>query len=216
MAYSRHKTKIPGEISLEHGAKILITEYHAHENECIYVKMNNKNEGYVHMQCLQPIGRTPPIIDSSKVKESKRCIGSGTYGKVYFAIYDGKKYAVKRYRGSEERDMKEAKMEAECLNAVDHENIMKVFGICKAPVRILMEPCEGGSLNKLIKRDHFNYPLQILINWALQIAKALWYMHDRTIPIRHGDVKPLNSKSTSELLFILVYGSFAFNNYFQS
>ena len=37
-----------------------------------------------------------------------------------------------------------AEEEAECLNAMDHKNIVKVYGVCIYPPALLLEYCEGN------------------------------------------------------------------------
>ncbi|KAE9546219.1 hypothetical protein FO519_010569, partial [Halicephalobus sp. NKZ332] len=34
--------------------------------------------------------------------------------------------------------------------------------------------------------------LRILLVWTLQVAEGLWHMHNREIPVCHGDIKPEN------------------------
>lgn len=57
------------------------------------------------------------------------------------------RYALKVLRdGNKDGAKAKALQEAECLNALDHNNIVKVFGICDSPVSILLELCEGTHL----------------------------------------------------------------------
>ena len=176
------------EISFKRGSKVYVKKNHPHDDQYVYVKLDNGKEGYAPKQFLQPVGRTPPIITSSDVEREDKPIGEGSFSKVYVAKYRGRKYALKEYK---EACFEKAKHEAECLNVMDHENIVKVFGLCRNPVFMLMEFCEGGQLANLLKRK-FNPPLRVLMNWALQIAEGLWHMHNQEIPICHGDIKPSN------------------------
>ncbi|KAE9546059.1 hypothetical protein FO519_010729, partial [Halicephalobus sp. NKZ332] len=131
--------------------------------------------------------KTPPIIEGSEIDRGNEFIGQGIFGRVYIALYDGKRYAWKEYK---KPTFEKAKHEAECLKLMNHPNIVKVFGLCQNPVSILMQLCEGENLDKLIKKKDFNPPLRILLVWTLQVAEGLWHMHNREIPVCHGDIKP--------------------------
>ncbi|KAE9548675.1 hypothetical protein FO519_008108 [Halicephalobus sp. NKZ332] len=177
------------EISFKRGSKVYVKQNHAHDDQYVYIELDNGKGGYAPKQFLQLVGRTPPIIEASEVEQADKPIGEGTFSKVYIARFKGEQYALKEYK---EPCFEKAKHEAECLNAMDHINIVKVFGLCRNPVFMLMEFCEGDQLVKLIKRKGFNPPLRVLMNWALQVAEGLWHMHNQDIPICHSDIKPSN------------------------
>ena len=61
-------------------------------------------------------------------------------------------------------------------------------------VYILTEFCEGGNLNQRLNRPSSR---ATEYKWITQLADALAYLHSRSPPIVHGDLKPENVLLTS-------------------
>lgn len=56
-----------------------------------------------------------------------------------------------------------------------------------------MEFARGGPLNRVLSGKRI--PPDILVNWAVQIARGMNYLHDEAIvPIIHRDLKSSNSE----------------------
>ena len=81
--------------------------------------------------------------------------------------------------------------EARNMSRMNHPNIVKVSDIFEAnnTCYYVMEYCEGGSLDELIKRKGCLSECESL-NYIRQIATALKYMHDNKM--LHLDLKPGN------------------------
>ncbi|HEY4360647.1 MAG TPA: serine/threonine-protein kinase [Bryobacteraceae bacterium] len=82
-------------------------------------------------------------------------------------------------------------MEARMASNISHENIISVydFGEDRGRPFIVMEFLEGESLRDAIKNNHLG-DTQSRIRAALQVARALDYIHSRKII--HRDIKPEN------------------------
>ncbi|EAR96270.2 plant dual-specificity MAP kinase kinase family domain protein (macronuclear) [Tetrahymena thermophila SB210] len=102
--------------------------------------------------------------------------------------------------GLKEREQESAKQEAELLKSLKHPNIVayKDSFMIDGTLIIIMEYCEEGDIAFHIKRkknkqEYFSE--RVILNWFLQIAFALIYIHDKKI--LHRDIKTSNIFVTS-------------------
>ena len=127
-----------------------------------------------------------------------RFIGSGAFGNVYKVCDDkGRNYALKAIASLGHREHKSAVQEIRCLSALQHINIVKVvevdvqFDLQGTPsIYILLEFCDGGSLNSRLSKATEPTSFDTNITWMVQIADALQYLHTNNIV--HRDLKPDN------------------------
>lgn len=94
-----------------------------------------------------------------------------------------------------EADKKAFTVEIQHLMRVNHENIVTLYGVIwpEEPVCIIMEYAEGGSLyNVLHSQNKIVYSAGHAMNWALQCARGVEYLHGMDPPIIHRDLKPPN------------------------
>ncbi|MEE6492789.1 hypothetical protein FKM82_016633 [Ascaphus truei] len=124
-------------------------------------------------------------------------IGIGGFGKVYRAIWSGEEVAVKAARHDPDEDISQTienvRQEAKLFAMLEHPNIMALRGVClKEPnLCLIMEFARGGSLNRVLAGKKI--PPDILVNWAVQIARGMNYLHDEAIvPVIHRDLKSSN------------------------
>ncbi|KAL2303610.1 hypothetical protein Nmel_008887, partial [Mimus melanotis] len=113
-------------------------------------------------------------------------IGIGGFGKVYRAVWIGDEVAVKAARYDPDED-------AKLFAMLKHPNIIALRGVClKEPnLCLIMEFARGGSLNRVLSGKRI--PPDILVNWAVQIARGMNYLHEEAIvPIIHRDLKSSN------------------------
>ncbi|XP_077178758.1 mitogen-activated protein kinase kinase kinase 9 isoform X5 [Paroedura picta] len=152
---------------------------------------------------LQPHrGAQPPAIQLLEIDFSElvleEVIGIGGFGKVYRAVWLGEEVAVKAARYDPDEDISETienvRQEAKLFAMLKHPNIIALKGVClKEPnLCLIMEFARGGSLNRALSGKRI--PPDILVNWAVQIAGGMKYLHDEAVvPIIHRDLKSSNN-----------------------
>ena len=99
--------------------------------------------------------------------------------------------------GVSERDLQhkceELRREAELLAGFSHRNIARLYGIMTTmpAVSLVMEYAAGGSLSTALQDNFLDQ--RIVLDWALQIAKGLNYLHnDSPTAVVHRDLKSQN------------------------
>ncbi|XP_065586306.1 mitogen-activated protein kinase kinase kinase 21 isoform X2 [Cyrtonyx montezumae] len=146
--------------------------------------------------------------------ELQEIIGVGGFGKVYRATWRGREVAVKAARQDPDEDItataESVRQEAKLFAMLRHPNIIALHGVClrEPNLCLVMEFARGGSLNRVLAaaasssssaaapgaaRGGRRIPPHVLVNWAVQIARGMLYLHDQAIvPILHRDLKSSN------------------------
>lgn len=150
----------------------------------------------------RPCYRTPALrvnvleIDFTELA-LEEIIGIGGFGKVYRAVWRGAEVAVKAARQDPDEDISQTienvRQEAKLFAMLQHPNIIALRGVClKEPnLCLIMEFARGGSLNRVLSGKRI--PPDVLVNWAVQIASGMHYLHEEAIvPIIHRDLKSSN------------------------
>ncbi|KAG2469206.1 mitogen-activated protein kinase kinase kinase 10 [Polypterus senegalus] len=151
-----------------------------------------KIHGSLIRECALPLE-----IDFCELK-LEEIIGAGGFGKVYKGIWrDEEEVAVKAARQDPDEDIsvtaENVRQEAKLFWMLRHSNIISLKGVClKEPnLCLVMEYARGGALNRALSGR--KVPPRVLVNWAVQIAKGMNYLHNETIvPIIHRDLKSSN------------------------
>lgn len=123
------------------------------------------------------------------------------FGNAYLAshISEGKDYVIKKVELTNKNAEQTENIfnEVKLLQAFKHANIVSYREsiIDGQELNIIMEFCAGGDLNQLIveqKETHGGRKLEEaqVVDWATQIALAIFYMHDKRI--LHRDLKTPN------------------------
>uniref|UniRef100_H3A7S0 mitogen-activated protein kinase kinase kinase n=2 Tax=Latimeria chalumnae TaxID=7897 RepID=H3A7S0_LATCH len=127
----------------------------------------------------------------------KEIIGVGGFGKVYRGTWKGVEVAVKAARQDPDEDItvtaENVRQEAKLFALLKHLNIIQLEGVClqEPNLCLVMEYARGGSLNRALSLRRISP--HILVNWAVQIAKGMQYLHEETVvPIIHRDLKSSN------------------------
>lgn len=132
--------------------------------------------------------------------EVLREIGRGGMSIVYLAMdtHLNKQWAVKeiRKKGSGKNDeivVNSLLAEANMMKRLDHPTLPRIVDIIDNGVTIyvVMDYIEGESLDKILN-EYGAQPEEKVINWAMQIADALAYLHSQKPPIIYRDMKPAN------------------------
>ncbi|XP_056113142.1 mitogen-activated protein kinase kinase kinase 21 [Rhinichthys klamathensis goyatoka] len=124
-------------------------------------------------------------------------IGVGGFGKVYRGAWKDQEVAVKAARQDPDEDITatadSVKQEAKLFSMLQHPNIIKLEGVCldEPNLCLVMEYARGGTLNRALTSRRI--PPHILVNWAVQIARGMHYLHEEAVvPIIHRDLKSSN------------------------
>lgn len=145
------------------------------------------------------------------VFDDSREIGKGAFGKVYVGyrralIGTGKKVAVKKIDlekmfGNPQLIRNEKEILQKC-SQLNHPNLIKILDYAEhineeglGYVYIVMEFCEGGSLEDLISKKRENnqkFTEKEAIGIGLQIFRGLSVLHGGALQITHRDIKPEN------------------------
>ncbi|XP_032308915.1 mitogen-activated protein kinase kinase kinase isoform X2 [Drosophila ananassae] len=141
------------------------------------------------------IGDIQPHEIEYEELDIKEVIGSGGFCKVHRGFYDGEEVAIKIAHQTGEDDMQRMRdnvlQEAKLFWALKHKNIAALRGVClKTKLCLVMEYARGGSLNRILAGK---IPPDVLVNWAIQIARGMNYLHNEApMSIIHRDLKSSN------------------------
>ncbi|XP_028432344.1 serine/threonine-protein kinase Nek4 [Perca flavescens] len=127
-----------------------------------------------------------------------RVVGKGSYGEVNLVKHktDRKQYVIKKLNltTSSKRERRSAEQEAQLLSQLRHPNIVTYRESWEGDdcqLYIVMGFCEGGDLyHRLKKQKGELLPERQVVEWFVQIAMALQYLHERNI--LHRDLKTQN------------------------
>mmetsp|Transcript_10527 Transcript_10527/g.23171 ORF Transcript_10527/g.23171 Transcript_10527/m.23171 type:complete len:952 (+) Transcript_10527:63-2918(+) len=156
-------------------------------------------------------GWKPPVSPYEDVRVL-RLAGEGSFGKVYFGLWNGMAVAVKVISNLSKTHQKltlPPEVEAELSSLISHQGLVRTYQYCtrtvpdtsittedegpkeRSEMWIVQEWCDGGTLRKLCKqpRTHTEGILEAT-EIFLEIAQALEYLHERRIV--HGDLTPNN------------------------
>ncbi|CAN6196663.1 unnamed protein product [Urochloa humidicola] len=137
------------------------------------------------------------VVRATANFNASNCIGNGGFGPTYRAeIAPGVLVAIKRLAIGKQHGDKEFHAEIRTLGQCRHPNLVTLLGyhISDTEMFLIYNYLPGGNLEKFIK-ERTKRP----ISWrrfhkiALDVARALAYMHEECVPrILHRDVKPNN------------------------
>ncbi len=130
-------------------------------------------------------------------------LGRGGMGTVYLAEHERLKtvVAVKEVRGQRANEaeyqaaLEQCEQEARILVRLDHANLPKVTDAFIENDRfyLVMEYIEGVTLEqRLREQDGRPLPVAQVVEWGLQVADVLAYLHSQEPPIIFRDLKPSN------------------------
>ncbi|CAN4127527.1 unnamed protein product [Withania somnifera] len=123
-------------------------------------------------------------------------IGNGAYGIVYHGIWKGSDVAVKVYLGNQcgETNLRDYKKETDIMKRLRHPNVLLFMGVVSSQEKlaIVTEYMPRGSLFKALHRNNQPLDLKRRLRMALDVARGMCYLHRRTPPIVHRDLKSSN------------------------
>ena len=123
-----------------------------------------------------------------------RIIGTGTFGKVYLAILDGKSYALKMLNKKKIIELKQVdhiKNEKNILQSVQHPFIVNLIESFqdKLNIYLVFDFIQGGEIFRLLRKETL-FPNDVALFYIAEIALALSHLHESQIAYR--DLKPEN------------------------
>ncbi|KAI3503248.1 hypothetical protein L1887_31687 [Cichorium endivia] len=137
------------------------------------------------------------VIQATGNFNVSNCIGNGGFGATYKAeIAPGflvavKQLAVGRFQGVQQFDA-----EIKTLGRLRHPNLVTLIGYhaSETEMFLIYNYLPGGNLERFIQeRSTRAVDWRVLHKIALDVARALHYLHDQCVPrVLHRDVKPSN------------------------
>ncbi|KAI3957752.1 hypothetical protein MKX01_007583 [Papaver californicum] len=128
---------------------------------------------------------------------ASNCIGNGGFGATYKAeITPGFLVAIKRLSVGRFQGVQQFHAEIKTLGRMRHQNLVTLIGYhaSETEMFLIYNYLSGGNLENFIQeRSERAVNWKILHKIALDIARALAYLHDECVPrVLHRDVKPSN------------------------
>ncbi|KAG2707082.1 hypothetical protein I3843_05G119500 [Carya illinoinensis] len=137
-------------------------------------------------------------IDPSELDFSNSSIigKQGSFGEILKAYWRGTPVAIKRILPSLSDDrlvIQDFRHEVNLLVKLRHPNIVQFLGAVtdKKPLMLITEYLRGGDLHQYLKEKSSLSP-STAINFALDIARGMAYLHNEPNVIVHRDLKPRN------------------------
>ena len=126
-------------------------------------------------------------------------VGRGGMSIVYLARDNrlNKQWAVKEIKNDGSKStqtlLKGLEREANILKNVDHPVLPRIVDIINqdGTIYVVMDFVEGTTIGERLKKEGAQ-PQEMVIEWGLQLASALDYLHNMNPPIIYRDMKPSN------------------------
>ncbi|XP_073153049.1 serine/threonine-protein kinase VIK-like isoform X2 [Henckelia pumila] len=123
-------------------------------------------------------------------------VGKGSFGEIRKACWRGTPVAVKRILPKLSDDrlvIQDFRHEVNLLVKLRHPNIVQFLGAVtdKKPLMLITEYLRGGDLHQHLKEKGALSP-STAINFSLDIARRIAYLHSEPNVIIHRDLKPRN------------------------
>jgi serine/threonine protein kinase len=193
------KPKVSGEVPV----KVIIDTPYGKDTSTVFLKVERK-EVKIPVKVKKIISKKVPGFPDELISkyEPLEFLGEGGFAKVFKVKRrsDGKIIALKVLK-SEEKTSEILINEVTAWLSLEHENIIKLYGVSKDPIPHLEnELAEGIMINNKIVRDLDGLPKpvdeKIAIKLIRDIAEGLKYAHSKKI--FHRDLKPQNILLSSD------------------
>ncbi|XP_078458649.1 mitogen-activated protein kinase kinase kinase 9-like [Lampetra planeri] len=156
-----------------------------------------RKPSFNRLQRTKPCDYVPPVEIPFTQLLLEEIIGVGGFGKVYRGLWQEEEVAVKAARQDPDEEIsataESVRQEAKLFSMLRHDNIIALRGVCpqEPNLCLIMEYARGGPLNRALAGRRI--PPHILVDWAVQIARGMLYLHDEAIvSIIHRDLKSSN------------------------
>ncbi|XP_044505028.1 LRR receptor-like serine/threonine-protein kinase RPK2 [Mangifera indica] len=137
------------------------------------------------------------VVQATGNFNASNCIGNGGFGATYKAeISPGVLVAIKRLAVGRFQGIQQFHAEIKTLGRLRHPNLVTLIGYHASEMEMFLiyNYLPGGNLENFIQeRSTRAVDWRILHKIALDVARALAYLHDQCVPrVLHRDVKPSN------------------------
>ncbi|PRP81431.1 ankyrin repeat-containing protein [Planoprotostelium fungivorum] len=138
-------------------------------------------------------------LEHSDIEFTKK-LGSGTSGKVYQGLYEGKEVAIKVLKDIEQEEtLDEFKKEFIMMRSIDSPHVVSFYGACLQPkLCIVMELCSRGSLYQVMMNRSMKMHWVMYFKLILDILNGMHFLHSHSPQIVHRDIKSPNFLVNSE------------------
>lgn len=132
--------------------------------------------------------------------EILKVIGKGGMSTVYQArdlktqnLLAVKDVARSGQKENQEMEQKLAVAEGHMLKQLNNPHLPKIYEIIdnRDSFMLIMDFIEGVSLDKVIAKSGAQ-PMDLVLNWGMQICEVFHYLHNQPTPIIYRDMKPAN------------------------
>jgi serine/threonine-protein kinase len=135
-------------------------------------------------------------------------LGRGGFGAVYRAwdLNVSRPCAVKENLDTSTEASRQFSREASVLANLSHPNLPRVtdhFIIPGQGQYLVMDYVDGEDLATIIDSQK-TVPIHQAMEWVIQVADALQYLHEQEPPVLHRDIKPANIRITRKNRAMLV------------
>lgn len=135
-------------------------------------------------------------------------LGQGGFGSVYRAwdINLNRACAIKENRATSSEAQRQFMREATVLANLSHPNLPRVIDHFIIPDQgqyLVMDFVEGQDLEQILEQREI-VPVKEALDWVIQVAQALDYLHRQQPPVFHRDIKPANIRITPKGRAMLV------------
>uniref|UniRef100_A0ACD5YWN4 Uncharacterized protein n=1 Tax=Avena sativa TaxID=4498 RepID=A0ACD5YWN4_AVESA len=163
---------------------------------CMSARSTRRREVIIFQEIGVPI-TYETVVRATGTFNASNCIGSGGFGATYKAeISPGVLVAIKRLSVGRFQGAQQFHAEIKTLGRLRHPNLVTLVGyhLGESEMFLIYNYLPGGNLERFIQeRSKRPVSWKRLHKIALDIAKALAYLHDTCVPrILHRDVKPNN------------------------
>jgi len=127
--------------------------------------------------------------------EMDQQIGGGGFSLVYRAMYKGTPVAVKRWFNPDCTDavMQEFREEVLTLRELRHPHVVQFIGACMRPPNLcIVLEYLPYSLFQVVHGGQFDVDRRRVMALSIDICRAFQYLHSRSPPVVHRDIKPGN------------------------
>ncbi|HEY0607111.1 MAG TPA: ABC transporter substrate-binding protein [Herpetosiphonaceae bacterium] len=137
----------------------------------------------------------------------KRVISHGGTGCVYEAFDENLDRTVAIKQNGDTLPGERFLQEAKLLAKLRHPNLPSAIEVFEESHLqfFVMDYIDGSRLDQLLStRQQFS--VDEIRSWVVQILDALEYLHSRTPPVMHGDIKPANLILSNGTIFLVDFG----------